>query len=137
MMLEQGFGAAEPRLELARLQSELECLGRLVAGVSLHARGWSLEQATAFLRDQCRLDPARAAQVAKHAAVDLDAIAGALGRWRILDLRAEAARALGERFDLRAFHDALLRQGPLPLPRVRQAVLRELGVPAAAESAGR
>ena len=51
-----------------------------------------------------------------------------LGYQSILALREEARAALGERFDLQAFHDAVLRHGSLPLPLLERTVRAELGV---------
>lgn len=128
LMPEQGYGGGA-RLELAERAEIAREVGRLLAAISLHARGMSLAEAAALFREQCFLDSAAAEREARLAALDPERSAGTLGRWRILDLREEARSRLGERFDLRAFHDALLRQSAVPLPLARSAVLRELGIP--------
>jgi hypothetical protein len=127
MLVEEGYGGGTARLELAeRVAMALET-ARLVAAVSLHAKGMSLPEAERLFAEQCFLDPAAASLEARRAALDPEIAAAALGRWRILDLRDEVRSRLGGRFDLHAFHDALLRQSGLPLSLAGAAVLRELG----------
>jgi uncharacterized protein (DUF885 family) len=88
----------------------------------------SLDDARRFFVERCGVDSTQATREARGVACDPMVLAAALGKWRILDLRDEARRALGERFDLRAFHQALLRQGAIPVAIARPAVLRALGV---------
>jgi uncharacterized protein (DUF885 family) len=128
--LEEGYGRGDPRVELAQLVSVEREIVRLIASLSLHTQGMSLEQAAELFVTHCGLGAAAAADEARHCALDPDAGAATLGRWRILELREEARARLGPRFRLRAFHDALLRQGGVPLPLAREAVLRQLGAAA-------
>src|SRR5574341_425041 len=86
----------------------------------------SLEEAARMFEERCFLPPLDAAHEARRAARDPGCMAEALGKWRILALRGEAGRMLGPAFRLREFHDALLRQGPIPLPLARDGVLGEL-----------
>ena len=70
--------------------------------------------------------PVNAAREARRGALDPGYLAYTLGKWRILQMRERAQRMLGPEFKLREFHDVLLRQGGIPLPLVRDGVLREL-----------
>ena len=63
---------------------------------------------------------------ARRGAMDPTYLVYTLGKWHILDLRDELKQRLGPQFDLRAFHDAFLSEGPSPLPVVRAALLRRL-----------
>ncbi len=127
MMIEQGFGGGDPRYGFAQQAIALRRLGRFIAAIDLHTRQATLEQAAAMLEARCYLSPAEALREARRAALDLEhAIAGTVGRWRLLWLRGELERALGPRFQLRAFHDAFLRLGRVPLRAARAALLREL-----------
>jgi uncharacterized protein (DUF885 family) len=126
MMVEEGFGRGDPRIELAQLALALSRIGRLIVGISLHTQGMTLEQAERLFEERCYLAPVNAAREARRGALDPTYLVYTLGKWRILALREEARRALGDRFDLRAFHDALLRQGGVPLPLAREGVLRQL-----------
>jgi hypothetical protein len=126
MMVEEGFGDGDPRAELAQLDLALLDLGRLIVGISLHTGGMPLEAARRFFEERCLVAPGEAAREARLVALDPGTIAPTLGKWRILALRDEARAALGDRFDARAFHDALLAQGGAPIPLAREAVLRAL-----------
>lgn len=90
--------------------------GRLVVDTGLHARGWSREQAVAYLREHSPLAANNIAnEVDRYIVLPGQALAYKVGQRRILDLRQRAQRSLRSRFDLAAFHDAVLASGPLPL----------------------
>jgi len=126
MMIEQGFGADDARYAFAQELATLQRLGRFVAGLSMHTRGMTVEEATRLFEERCFLEPVNAAREARRGATDPTYIVYTLGRWRILDLREEVRRRLGRRFRLDRFHDALLEAGPGPLPLVRERVLARL-----------
>ncbi len=95
----------------------------------------SYEEAVRVFEEQCYMAPVNAEREARRGALDPTYLVYTLGKWRILELRDELKQRMGPRFDLRAFHDAFLAQGPSPLPVVREALLRELaGVAPAAGS---
>ncbi|RKT52540.1 DUF885 domain-containing protein [Saccharothrix australiensis] len=90
--------------------------GRLVVDTGLHAHGWSREQAVAYLRENTPLAQVEIeSEVDRYIAAPGQALAYMVGRLEIQRMRAEAERALGDRFDIRAFHDVVLGGGPLPL----------------------
>ncbi len=130
--IEQGFGGGDPRIELAWLLETRGDVARAVAALGFHAERMSLEDAAALLQRAAELGADDARREARRLAAGLDAAAPTIGRWQILDLRAELRARLGERFDLRAFHRALLRQGGVPLALARDAVLGETESPAGA-----
>jgi uncharacterized protein (DUF885 family) len=109
-------------LDLAgRYSMELFRAGRLVVDTGLHAKGWTREQAVRYLVDECASTEAGAAnEVLRYMVWPGQALAYKLGELTILELRAKAERALGPRFDLRAFHDAILEEGNLPLALLEQ-----------------
>jgi uncharacterized protein (DUF885 family) len=104
-------------LDLAgRYAMELFRAGRLVVDTGLHAKGWTREQAVRYLVEECGQSEAGAtSEVLRYMVWPGQALAYKLGELRILELRAKAERALGPRFELRAFHDAILEEGHLPL----------------------
>jgi len=126
MMVEEGYGGGDPRIELAQLELALRRIGRLIVGISLHTGGMSLEDAQRLFEERCFMAPVNAAREARRGALDPMVLVYTLGKWRILALRDEARRMLGPAFRLREFHDALLRQGGVPLPLARVGVLFEL-----------
>jgi uncharacterized protein (DUF885 family) len=90
---------------------------RLVVDTGVHAQGWTREQALAYMREYTAL-PEReiGTEVDRYIAWPGQALSYYLGERTILEGRARAEKALGQRFNLRAFHDAVLELGSVPLP---------------------
>ena len=90
---------------------------RLVVDTGVHAQGWTREQAMDYMRQYTAL-PEReiGTEVDRYIAWPGQALSYYLGERTILEGRARAERALGERFNIRAFHDAVLELGSVPLP---------------------
>ncbi|GGB26724.1 hypothetical protein GCM10011380_15370 [Sphingomonas metalli] len=98
---------------------------RLVVDTGLHAKGWSREQAQAFLRDNTALSNHEiTTEVDRYIAWPGQALSYYMGELAFLDGRAKAEKALGAKFDIRAFHDAMLSLGSVPLPMVDARVDR-------------
>jgi len=106
----------EPRQQHERLGAELFRAVRLVVDVGLHHKGWSRQRALRFMSDATGSgDSGAAREIDRYIADPAQALAYKVGQLRISALRARAEAALGVKFDLRAFHDELLRDGALPL----------------------
>ena len=90
---------------------------RLVVDTGVHSQGWSREQALAYLRQYTAL-PEREieTEVDRYIAWPGQALSYYLGERAILQERSKAEKALGERFNIRAFHDTVLELGSVPLP---------------------
>ncbi|HEY2274067.1 MAG TPA: DUF885 family protein [Steroidobacteraceae bacterium] len=90
---------------------------RLVVDTGVHAEGWTREQAMDYLREYTAL-PEReiGTEVDRYIAWPGQALSYYLGERTILEGRARAEQALGERFNIRAFHDTVLELGSVPLP---------------------
>jgi uncharacterized protein (DUF885 family) len=97
---------------LGMLRAELFRAMRLVVDVGLHAKGWTPQQAMDFLGGPST-DHAR--EVERYMAWPGQALGYKIGQLRILALRRKAEATLGPAFDVRAFHDELLRDGGMPL----------------------
>ena len=82
----------------------------------MHALGWTRAQAIAYMADNTgfKTGPSTA-EVDRHITEAGQGLAYTFGMIRILDLRRRAEERLGSRFDLKAFHEAILRNGALPL----------------------
>lgn len=90
---------------------------RLVVDTGVHALGWTREQAIAYMTENTALSEHEIrTEVDRYISWPGQALSYYLGMLRIKALRAEAERELGPRFDLRAFHDAVLETGSVPLP---------------------
>jgi uncharacterized protein (DUF885 family) len=89
----------------------------------MHALGWSRDQAIEFMLEHTALAPDNIAnEVDRYIAWPGQALAYKLGQLEILRLRAAARERLGAGFDIRAFHDAVLSQGALPLTTLAAVV---------------
>ncbi len=99
--------------------------GRLVVDTGLHALGWSRQQAIDWMAAHAPLPRLEVeTEIDRYISFPGQALAYMVGRREIVRLRAEAAARLGERFDLREFHDLMLRVGILPLPALTRTVER-------------
>jgi uncharacterized protein (DUF885 family) len=115
--------ADDPYGDLGRLQAELHRAVRLVVDTGMHAKKWSREQAIDYMVDAEGVDEGTAiSEVERYAVWPAQALGYKLGMLKILELRAEAERALGDRFDIRAFNDAVLNVASTPLPYIEAAV---------------
>ncbi|SDX99240.1 Uncharacterized conserved protein, DUF885 familyt [Amycolatopsis xylanica] len=104
------------------LQDSLRA-GRLVVDTGMHALGWSRAQAVDFLRDHTPMTPLEIeAEVDRYAGWPAQALSYMVGRLEIQRMRTEAEKALGDRFDIKAFHDVVLGSGVLPLPVLAKLV---------------
>ena len=98
---------------------------RLVVDTGIHHLGWTREQAQAFMRDHTALSEHEIeTEVDRYIAWPGQALSYYLGEMAIVEARAKAEKALGERFDLRTFHDTVLSLGSVPLPVLQQRVDR-------------
>lgn len=89
---------------------------RLVADTGLHWYGWSREEAEACFKENSALSPLNIeTEVTRYIGWPGQATAYKIGQMKISALRAEAEAALGEKFDVREFHDVVLGQGAVPL----------------------
>jgi len=89
---------------------------RLVVDTGIHSKGWTKEQAVAFMRDNTALtDKNIDSEVNRYISNPGQALAYKLGELKIRELRARAEKQLGAKFDLRRFHDAVIGQGAVPL----------------------
>lgn len=124
--LGQEMGIYEtPYEEFGRQTYEMWRAARLVIDTGIHHKGWSREQALAYLRDRTALSEHEVTtEVDRYISWPAQALSYKLGEIRIVELRAEAERTLGTHFDIRAFHDAVLALGSVPLPVLEREVRR-------------
>ncbi len=114
-----------PAKDMGRLSYEMWRATRLVVDTGIHAKGWSKAQAIQFMTDNTALTAANIeAEVNRYISWPGQALAYKLGELKIRELRELATKELGTSFDLAAFHDILLHQGPVPLD-VLEAIVRD------------
>jgi uncharacterized protein (DUF885 family) len=106
-----------PYEDFGRLTYAMWRACRLVIDTGVHHKGWTREQALAYLRDNTALSEHEVTtEVDRYISWPGQALSYKLGEITIMRLRREAEAALGPKFDVRAFHDAVLAQGSVPLP---------------------
>ncbi len=112
---EMGF-YQDPYAKFGQLTYEIWRAIRLVVDTGMHALGWSRQQAIDYFRENTgKAEHDITVEVDRYIVWPGQALAYKIGELKIKELRAMAKQELGERFDLRAFHDRLLANGALPL----------------------
>ncbi len=106
----------DPYQYYGRLSDEMLRAMRLVVDTGLHSRGWTREQSIRYMLDNSSMAESDIrSEVDRYIANPGQALGYKIGDIRIRALRTKAEAALGARFDVRAFHDAILRDGALPI----------------------
>ena len=112
-----------PYEQFGRLTYEMWRAARLVVDTGLHARRWRREDARAYLLAHTALSEHEVAtEVDRYVSWPGQALSYKIGEITIRDLRARAEKQLGARFDLRAFHDAVLGLGSVPLGLLEERI---------------
>jgi uncharacterized protein (DUF885 family) len=106
----------DPYSKFGQLSYEMWRAVRLVVDTGMHSMGWTREQAIRFFKDNTgKTDQDITVEVDRYIVWPGQALAYKLGQLKIRDLRSEAERRLSSKFNVRAFHDAVLEQGAVPL----------------------
>jgi uncharacterized protein (DUF885 family) len=136
--LESGF-YKDPYSNFGRLTMEVWRACRLVVDTGIHYQGWSREQAIEYMRANSAMSMQDIrSEVDRYIGWPGQALAYKMGQLKISQLRKEAESELGEKFDLRAFHDAVLGGGAVPLATLESNVhkwIEEAKLKGAAERA--
>jgi uncharacterized protein (DUF885 family) len=119
---EMGF-YQDPYSEYGRLENEMWRSVRLVVDTGVHYKHWSRQQVVDYFNAHTAMDAQNiASETDRYIAWPGQALSYKLGQMTLLNLREEARQQLGDRFDIRKFHDAVLEEGPLPLDVLQQHV---------------
>lgn len=106
----------DPYSDYGRLQNDMWRAVRLVVDTGVHAKHWTRQQMVDYFHAHTAMDDTNInTEVDRYIAWPAQALGYKAGQIKILDLRERARKELGNRFDLRAFHDAVLKDGALPL----------------------
>ena len=116
-------GYQDPYSEFGRLQSEMWRAIRLVVDTGIHAKGWTEDEAVAYcLENSPNPETVARSEVQRYFVLPGQATSYKIGMIRIQELRAQAEEELGEKFDIRGFHDTVLNGGSMPLSILERRV---------------
>lgn len=106
----------DPYQLIGQLQGEMHRAIRLVVDAGIHHKGWTREQAIQYSLDNEPISEANAIQeIERYISMPGQALSYKVGELKILELRKKAEMALGKQFDVRVFHDEVLKDGAMPL----------------------
>lgn len=106
----------DPYQYLGRLNNEIERAVRLVVDAGMHHKGWSREKAIAYVLENQPVTQFVAEQrIERYMVTPGQAVSYKIGEQKIISLREKAKKELGDRFDIREFHDEVLKDGAVPL----------------------
>ncbi|MCA0236609.1 MAG: DUF885 domain-containing protein [Bacteroidetes bacterium] len=115
----------DPYQYFGMLSSEMHRAIRLVVDVGMHTKGWTREQAIQFSKDnEADTEESITAEIERYMAIPGQALSYKIGQLKILELRAKAEKAMGDQFDLRAFHNEVLNAGCVPLKVLEEKIDR-------------
>jgi len=107
---------SDPYQYFGMLNADMHRALRLVIDTGIHSKGWTREQAIKFsMEHEAMSEEYIVTEIERYMADPGQALSYKIGQMKILELRHQAERVLGEKFDIRAFHDETLRDGVLPL----------------------
>lgn len=106
----------DPYQYLGRLNGEIERAVRLVVDAGIHYKGWSREKAIAYVLENQPVSSVEAEQrIERYMVTAGQAVSYKVGELKIIELRERAKKKLGNKFDIKEFHDEVLKDGSLPL----------------------
>lgn len=115
----------DPYQYYGRLSDEMLRAMRLVVDTGLHSRNWTREQAIQYMLDNSSMAPSDVeAEVERYIANPGQALGYKIGQIRIREMRSKAEAALGPKFDLKAFHTEVLRDGAVPMDVLEKKIER-------------
>lgn len=113
----------DPMQDFGRLQNEMLRAARLVVDTGVHAKKWSREKAIEYMLDNNPMtEEETAKEIERYIDLPGQALSYKIGMIKILDLREKAKKELGEDFDIRDFHDVVLKNGAVALPILEELV---------------
>lgn len=120
---EIGMYKDDPFGDIGRLEAELFRAARLVVDTGIHAKGWTRDQAIAYMAQTTGMNESEViSEVERYMGQPGQACAYKIGQLKILELRERAKTALGPKFDLKEFHAVVLENGAVPMTLLEQTV---------------
>ena len=129
MMIEQGFGGSDQRVQAMQLMESLLRNCRFLCAIGMHTQGMTIEEAKRFFIEQAYLEPLPAEREAVRGAFDPMYLNYTLGKLQIMKLRDDYRAQVGDGFSLKDFHDKVLSFGAPPIALIRESMLGPLAGP--------
>ncbi|MEO7963778.1 MAG: DUF885 family protein, partial [Gemmatimonadaceae bacterium] len=123
LVIEQGLKSEDPRYAMAQLSESMTRICRLIASISVHSKGWSVERAAKFFEDEAHVPAPAAMQEATRVVYDPTNGGYFLGKHALLTLRDDYKAKVGSAFNLADFHARVMRNGIAPWWAHRQLLL--------------
>jgi uncharacterized protein (DUF885 family) len=123
MMIEQGYGRDDPRIQVGQLLDALLRNCRYIVGIEMHTGKRTYEQGIDFFMKQGYMSHDYAERETKRGTSDPTYLVYTLGKLEILKLREDYRRKVGAQFSLEQFHDSFMQQGGVPIKLIRRAML--------------
>lgn len=123
MMVEQGLENYNKKLKLAMLHKALRRCCRYLVALKMHTAGMSLDDGIKFFMTESYEERSNAEREAKRGTIDATYLVYTLGKLQIMSLREDYKKAMGDKFNLKDFHDRFLATGCPPVKIIRQVLL--------------
>ena len=123
MVLDEGYGNGDPKLRLAQLSDALTRICRLLSGIKMQTKQWTLADAQRCFEQDAYVAAPAAKREAERGAYDPTYGGYFLGKRAILKLRADYQKRMGPKFSLREFHERFMTNGIAPIWAQRQLLL--------------
>ena len=123
LIIEHGFKSDDPRYAMAQLSESMTRICRLIASINVHANGWTLAQAAKFFEENAHVPAPAALQEASRVSYDPTNGGYFLGKRAMLTLREDYQARRGAAFNLREFHERVMKNGIAPWWAHRQLLL--------------
>jgi uncharacterized protein (DUF885 family) len=123
MLVEEGYGGGDPKIQLAQLSEALLRDCRFVVGIKLHTRSMTVEEGGKFFETEGFQEPSTGYEEARRGAYNPTYLYYTLGKLQIYKLREDCRRAKGKDFRLETFHNEFVKQGGIPIKLIRRILL--------------
>jgi len=123
MMIDEGFGAGDPKVRLAQLSEALLRDCRYIVGIKLHTQGMTVEEGQKVFIESGFQTAATAYEEARRGAYNPTYLYYTLGKLQILKLRDDYRKSKGGAFSLQQFHNEFVKQGGIPIKLIRRILL--------------
>ena len=118
----------DPYQYFGMLSAEMHRAIRLVVDTGIHTKGWSREEAIQYsLDNEAESEASITSEIERYMANPGQALSYKIGQLKIRELRSKAEKKLGEKFDIKIFHEKVLESGCIPLELLEEKIEKWIG----------